>query len=162
MQLLAHRSTRAENSGDAPFLLILTAGDREQVVLALESVLGEIEDEEFRTRLGVQTAEADALLASLVAQGMTVDPEQSPISRPRISSQDPTGDSIVAFTEPQLLLVNNALNEALHGIAPDYVAPGFRAVDAKALLDSVGTILDGTAESPPKSAGERGYLSHIR
>lgn len=49
----------------------------------------------------------------------------------------------VSLSDRQLRLINNALNEGLHGLGSDEVPPALGAPHAQMLLRTVAAILDG-------------------
>jgi len=112
----------------------------------LETVRREIDQEEFRARLGVESGEADALLDDLREQ--QIRNEATPDLR--------------WLTEDQLLLLNNALNEAANGLPPDRVSPLLRSVRAAALLAEVGRLLDAAAGHRGSRAVGVPYVDHLR
>lgn len=61
------------------------------------------------------------------------------------------------------MLVNNALNEELHGLRADEVPLRLQTVDARALLDAVQGILgEARAGASIRSGPKRRYVDFIR
>lgn len=129
---------------------------------AIQTVLAEIEREEFRTRLGVTPAAARAFRARLakseahMADSRTaVPPSERAVATPSMTS--------VAASVDELRLINNALNEALNGLGADEVPLHLQSAEARALLDAVHAIHDETAAVASTSA-RPGHpdVDHIR
>lgn len=72
----------------------------------------------------------------------------------------------MAVTTSQLVLVNNALNEGLHGLRADEVPLRLQTAEARALLDAVHGILGGArTEASAKGDLRRSapcYVDRIR
>ena len=125
----------------------------------------EIDREEFETRLGVDAAEADAIQTALAAIGSEAPRVGSPRESDANGDPSPTGQIVVGMTENELLLINNALNEVLNGLAIADVTARFGADRGglEALLDSVGAIVDTlAADTAAGSASGNPYFDRLR
>jgi len=160
---LLPQAPRLDRVGSPGFLLALTERERDLVVEAVRMVRREIDREEFHTRLGVDQADADSLIAS-----MSVTPTEAGAQH---SSRNPAASSggvghaevVMPMTQADLVLINNALNEALNGLPEEDVAPHLRGTEARSLLNAVGSIFDGTLDGG-KTGGAPGHesIEHLR
>jgi hypothetical protein len=144
-------------------VVTLTAPERRLVLAAIDFVRSVVGREEFQTRLGSHPWEADALLDALTRT--VQDPtgglaEGTQVVDVRLQAES---DSALSFSERQLELINNALNEGLHGFGSDEVPSELKGRQARSLLKAVGSILDNVSGNPSsrtRSGSE--YFDHLR
>lgn len=106
---------KQDRSSDAP-RFTLTPADLILAGKAIGITRREIDDVDYHTRLGADVASADAFLSSLAAaQPNFVSEEQASRPSEEMPVRDP-GGTVVALDIDELSLVNNALNEMLHGL----------------------------------------------
>lgn len=102
-----------------------------------------IDEIEFHTRLGADVASADSFLSALVtATSRFLDEEQ--VRRPTVAKLDRKGlESVVTLDRDELSLVNNALNEVLHGLREEESAEfgDEERAEARRLLRTVNTAI---------------------
>jgi hypothetical protein len=162
MQLL-RPSTHPASSDAHEVVVTLTAPERRLVLAALSLVRSAIAREEFQTRLGAHPWEADALLDALVR------PDRGPTGG--LSQGTHVGDAprqaesgtTLSLPRRQLGLINNALNEGLHGFGSEEVPPALKGRQARSLLKTVGSILDKVSGDPPSRMGSGSeYFDHLR
>jgi hypothetical protein len=146
-------------SGTGEVVVTLTVLERRLVLAALGFVRSVVAREEFQTRLGSHPWEADALARADrdptggLPQGTHV----------RDARRQAESDTTFSLSERQLVLINNALNEGLHGFGSDEVPPELKGRPARSLLKAVGSILDNLSNSVPGSAASRSdYFDHLR
>lgn len=133
------------------FPVMMTPDEAALIRQAIDAALREIDREEFSTRVGVDVDQAETLRTVFGDLSGDFPSAGAPVGPPIA----PNGSEEIVFglTADQLLLVNNALNESLHGL-PAASVPATTGDDrarAEALLASVGALLDrfpSTADTP--------------
>jgi hypothetical protein len=165
VQLVTDESAAGPGKVPEQLRLVMTPEELVLVNNAIAAVRDEIDREEFRTRLGAEPEEADRLRTALATIEHGADGARSTRSSDRRSSRGRAEEIVVGMTEDQLLLVNNALNEVLNGLAiADFETRlGADRRQAAALLAAVGAVLDQRApEAASLGTSGSDYFDRLR
>ncbi len=145
MGQLTRSSVIGHEGAAGTILLAMSTKDLPLVVAAIATVRREIDSQEFSTRLGTDEVHADALRALLAAAH-----DQERVSGPRRPAAPLAEEIVLAVTEDDLSLINNALNEVLNGlsIAEGSLPPGPERDRAEALLETAHRMLKDARAKP--------------